>query len=61
MRPVLGRAGTQIDYLAIHHYYGGGDVEREYPNLMARPLSYERFYRDVTRVISDSCRAAPSR
>jgi len=52
-RTVLGRAGTQIDYLAIHHYYGGGDVEREYPNLMARPLSYERFYRDVTRVISE--------
>ncbi len=52
-RTVLGRAGAQIDYLAIHHYYGGRDAEREYANLMARPLSYERFYRDVTRAVSE--------
>jgi alpha-N-arabinofuranosidase len=50
-RTVLERAGTQIDYLAIHHYYGLRDIEREYPNLMARPLVYERFYRDVARTI----------
>ena len=29
-RTVLGRAGAQIDYLAIHHYYGRRDAEREY-------------------------------
>jgi alpha-N-arabinofuranosidase len=52
-RTVLGRAGAQIDYLAIHHYYGLREVEREYANLMARPLVYERFYRDVARVIAE--------
>jgi alpha-L-arabinofuranosidase len=52
-RTVLGRAGAQIDYLAIHHYYGLREAEREYANLMARPLSYERFYREVTRAISE--------
>jgi alpha-N-arabinofuranosidase len=52
-RTVLGRAGAHIDYLAIHHYYGLTDVEREYPNLMARPLVYERFYRDVARTIRE--------
>jgi alpha-L-arabinofuranosidase len=52
-RAVLGRAGGEIDYLAIHHYYGLRDVEREYANLMARPLFYERFYRDVARAIAE--------
>jgi alpha-N-arabinofuranosidase len=52
-RTVLARAGAKIDYLAIHHYYGGRGAELEYPNLMARPLSYERFYRDVARVVSE--------
>jgi alpha-L-arabinofuranosidase len=52
-RTVLERAGAHIDYLAIHHYYGLSDVERQYPNLMARPLVYERFYRDVARTIRE--------
>jgi len=52
-RTVLGRAGAQIDYLAIHHYYGGREVEREYANLMARPLFYERFYREVSSAIAE--------
>ena len=52
-RTLLGRAGAQIDYLAIHHYYGLNDAEREYGNLMARPLFYERFYREVSRVIAE--------
>jgi alpha-N-arabinofuranosidase len=52
-RTVLGRAGAQIDYLSIHHYYGLREVEREYANLMARPLLYERFYREVARAISE--------
>lgn len=52
-RTVLGLAGRAIDYLAIHHYYGLRDVEREYANLMARPLFYERFYRDVARAIAE--------
>lgn len=52
-RTVLTGTGGQFDYLAIHHYYGLRDVEREYANLMARPLFYERFYRDVARAISE--------
>jgi alpha-N-arabinofuranosidase len=49
---VLTRAGARVDYLAIHHYYGLKDVEREYENLMARPLFYERFYKEVGQTIA---------
>lgn len=52
-RTILGRAGAAIDYLAIHHYDGQRDVEREYANLMARPLAYERFYREVAHAIAE--------
>ncbi|MDP9226090.1 MAG: hypothetical protein M3P18_20075 [Actinomycetota bacterium] len=52
-RTLLGRAGAQIDYLAIHHYYGLTEAQREYGNLMARPLFYEKFYREVSRAISE--------
>jgi alpha-N-arabinofuranosidase len=52
-RTVLTRAGAGIDYLAIHHYYGLRESKGEYNNLMARPLFYERFYRDVARAITE--------
>jgi alpha-L-arabinofuranosidase len=52
-RTVLARAGAQIDYLAIHHYYGLSEARNEYANFMARPLFYERFYRDVGRVLAE--------
>jgi alpha-L-arabinofuranosidase len=52
-RTVLGRAGAGIDYLSIHHYYGLRESKGEYANLMARPLFYERFYRDVARAIAE--------
>jgi alpha-N-arabinofuranosidase len=52
-RTVLGRIGPRLDYLAIHHYYGLTDGEREHANLMARPLVYERFYKDVARVLGE--------
>ncbi|MGH8639557.1 MAG: alpha-L-arabinofuranosidase C-terminal domain-containing protein, partial [Burkholderiales bacterium] len=52
-RTILGRAGALIDYLAIHHYDGLREGGREYANLMARPLFYERFYREVARAISE--------
>ena len=52
-RTVLSRAGSRIDYLAIHHYYGLKDAEREYANLMARPLFYEKFYQEVGRAIAE--------
>ena len=46
-RTVLREAGSVIDYLAIHHYYGHDSTQRDRRNLMARPLYYERFYREV--------------
>jgi alpha-N-arabinofuranosidase len=52
-RTVLARAGAHIDYLSIHHYYGLRESKGEYENLMARPLHYERFYRDVARAITE--------
>jgi alpha-N-arabinofuranosidase len=52
-RTVLARIGPRLDYLSIHHYYGLRDEEREHPNLMARPLFYERFYKDVARVLGE--------
>ena len=57
-KTVLARAGAQIDYLAIHHYYGLRESKGEYANLMARPLAYERFYRDVAGLIK---KLAPGR
>jgi alpha-N-arabinofuranosidase len=52
-RTVLARAGAGIDYLAIHHYYGVREGADEYENLMARPLFYERFYREVAGAIAE--------
>jgi alpha-N-arabinofuranosidase len=46
-RTVLKLAGPQIDYLAIHHYYGLREMQDDALNLMARPLFYERFYQQV--------------
>jgi alpha-N-arabinofuranosidase len=46
-KTVLQIAGRNIDYLAIHHYYGG----TTYPNLMARPLFFEKFYKEVEKII----------
>jgi hypothetical protein len=37
-------AGRNIDYLAIHHYYGRRELGGDPLNLMARPLAFERFY-----------------
>lgn len=52
-RTVLGRAGGQMDYLAIHHYYGLRESGGEHENLMARPLHYERFYQEVAAAIQE--------
>jgi alpha-N-arabinofuranosidase len=46
-RVVLQAAGAEIDYLAIHHYYGRGETAGDPSNLMARPLFFERFYAQV--------------
>ena len=52
-RTVLGAAGPQIDYLAIHHYYGAAEMGGDPSNLMAHALSYERFYKQVTELMRE--------
>ena len=46
---VLRLAGSQIDHLAIHHYYMENEMAGDPLNLMARPLHYERFYGEMRR------------
>ncbi|HEY8149291.1 MAG TPA: alpha-L-arabinofuranosidase C-terminal domain-containing protein [Vicinamibacteria bacterium] len=57
-RTVLAVAGSSIDYLAIHHYYGRKQMADDARNLMARPLFHERFYKEVERLIRE---VAPGR
>lgn len=52
-RTVLRAAGDNIDYFAIHHYYGRGQLHGDPLNLMARPLFFERFYREVEQLLRD--------
>src|SRR5688572_9338179 len=52
-RNVLREAGENIDYLAIHHYYGRGEMAGDALNLMARPLFLERFYGQVEQLIRE--------
>ena len=52
-RTVLRSAGANIDYLAIHHYYGRREMAGDPLNLMARPLFFERFYREVEQLLRE--------
>jgi alpha-N-arabinofuranosidase len=52
-RTVLREAGRNIDYLAIHHYYGRREMRGDPLNLMARPLFFERFYRQVEELLRE--------
>lgn len=52
-RTVLKNSGSLIDYLAVHHYYGQKEMQGDVRNLMARPLHYERFYREMKQVIAE--------
>lgn len=52
-RTVLREAGRNIDYLAIHHYYGRREMQGDPLNLMARPLFFERFYDEVGKLLQD--------
>lgn len=52
-RTVLKIAGKNIDYLAIHHYYGLSEEKGDANNLRARPLFYERFYEETQRMIQE--------
>jgi len=60
-RAVLRAAGSVIDYLAIHHYYGRKEMDGDARNLMARPLYYQRFYREVGALIDEEARGRPIR
>jgi alpha-N-arabinofuranosidase len=52
-RTVLQTAGREIDHLAVHHYYGAAEMAGDPLNLMARPLSYERFYAQMARLLRE--------
>ena len=52
-RTVLREAGRNIDYLAIHHYYGRRQMQGDTLNLMAHPLTIERFYVRVQQLLSE--------
>jgi len=52
-RKVLELAGANIDYFAIHHYYGRKEADGDAGNLMARPLFYDRFYKNVEKLIRE--------
>src|ERR1700739_166819 len=52
-RTVLKVSGSALDYLAIHHYYGEAEMNGVQRNLMAHPLHYERFYRELAQTIGE--------
>ena len=52
-RTVLRAAGENLDYLAIHHYYGRHEAGNDTSKLLARPLFFERFYKDVAQLLRD--------
>jgi alpha-L-arabinofuranosidase len=52
-RTVLREAGRNIDYLAIHHYYGRRELRGDPLNLMAHPLFFERFYGQVQQLLGE--------
>jgi alpha-N-arabinofuranosidase len=52
-RTVLRETGRNIDYLAIHHYYGLREARGDPLNLMARPLHFERFYVQVQQLLRE--------
>jgi alpha-L-arabinofuranosidase len=52
-RTVLREAGQNIDYLAVHHYYGRRESRGDPLNLVAHPLSFARFYRQAQELLSE--------
>jgi alpha-N-arabinofuranosidase len=52
-RVVLREAGRNIDYLAIHHYYGRREMRGDPLNLMAHPLVFEHFYARVRQLLDE--------
>ena len=52
-RTVLRAAGENIDYLAIHHYYGRHEAGNDLSKLFARPLYFERFYQNMAQLLRE--------
>jgi len=52
-RTVLRIAGSKLDYLAIHHYYGLAEMQGDDRNLMAHPLHYEQVYKQVAQMFRE--------
>lgn len=52
-RTVLRAAGDNIDYLAIHHYYGRHEAGNDTSKLLARPLYFEQFYHEVAQLLRE--------
>jgi alpha-N-arabinofuranosidase len=50
-RTLLTLAGQNIDYVAIHHYYGESEMKGDTGNLLAHPLSYGRFYGEMRQML----------
>ncbi|HKN36413.1 MAG TPA: alpha-L-arabinofuranosidase C-terminal domain-containing protein [Terriglobales bacterium] len=50
-RTVLEIAGSHIDYLAVHHYYGEREMKGDVLNLMAHPLHYGDFYKQLATLV----------
>jgi alpha-N-arabinofuranosidase len=51
-RTVLSKAGREMDFFAVHHYYGPAEMKGDDRNLQARPLHYERFYQELGELIA---------
>jgi len=49
----LRAAGENLDYLAIHHYYGRHEAGNDLAKLWARPLFLENFYREVAQLLRE--------
>ena len=52
-RTVVSMSGADIDYLAIHHYYGRREIAGDFGNLLARPIFYQNFYTQVAQLLSE--------
>jgi len=52
-RTLLTIAGRNIDYLAVHHYYGEREMKGDIHNLFAHPIHYEVFYRQMQQMIHE--------
>ncbi len=52
-RTLLKIAGKNIDYLAVHHYYGEDEMQGDPNNLRAHPLHYEHFYAQMKQMLRE--------